>query len=133
MNINRVQSSSSAGSQALSSPADFFAIGLSSLCIVHCLALPLLAVSLPVLGVVAEAEWVHKLLVLTALPISAFAILRTRGHVLNFLFVLPIMAGFTLLLAGAFMERFHDYETLLTVCGALLVAGGHLWRWLSHR
>ncbi|MEM7054169.1 MAG: MerC domain-containing protein, partial [Pseudomonadota bacterium] len=53
---------------------DFSAISLSALCLIHCLALPLLAAGLPVIGVLSQAEWFHQLLVLLALPVTVLAI-----------------------------------------------------------
>ena len=54
--------------------ADPAAITLSGLCLVHCLALPMLSVVLPVLGAWAEAEWVHLLVIALALPLALFAL-----------------------------------------------------------
>ena len=53
---------------------DTSAITLSGLCVIHCLALPVMAAFLPVAGVWAEAEWVHKVFVLFAVPVSGLAI-----------------------------------------------------------
>ena len=49
---------------------DAGAVALSSLCLLHCLALPLLAAALPLFGVWAEAEWVHLVFVAIALPLG---------------------------------------------------------------
>ncbi|WP_162953530.1 MerC family mercury resistance protein, partial [Pseudomonas aeruginosa] len=45
--------------RASASALDSSAIALSSLCLLHCLALPLLAAALPLLGRWEQAEWVH--------------------------------------------------------------------------
>ena len=42
---------------------DTVAIGLSGLCLAHCLALPIFASLLPIAGAWAEAAWVHWLFV----------------------------------------------------------------------
>ena len=55
---------------------DAGAVALSSLCLLHCLALPLLAAALPLFGVWAEAEWVHLVFVAIALPMTGFALWR---------------------------------------------------------
>ena len=39
---------------------DSAGLGVSSLCIIHCLFLPILGTSLPILGVLSEYEWLHK-------------------------------------------------------------------------
>ena len=114
-----------------SSPAyiDASAISISALCIMHCLALPVLAASLPVLGVLTEAEWIHRGLVAIALPITAFALFRAQRTVNPAAFTILAIPGLSLLLAGAFVEALHDYETTLTVMGAVLLATAHIWRW----
>ena len=111
---------------------DASAITLSGLCLIHCLALPLMAAFLPLAGVVAEAEWVHKAFVLAALPLSGFAIARGWNRGAGAGFILLAIGGLSLLLAAAFMEALHDYETPLTVLGALALASAHVWRWLHH-
>lgn len=111
---------------------DASAITLSGLCLIHCLALPLMAAFLPVAGVLAEAEWVHKTFVAAALPISGVAILRSWNSPGGSLFAALAIAGLGLLVSAAFVESLHDYETPLTVIGAGLLASAHIWRWRLH-
>lgn len=108
---------------------DTSAIGLSGLCLIHCLALPAVSAFLPAVGVLAEAEWVHQLLVLLALPVTVYAIIQQRALRKRTAFVLPASVGLSLLLAAAFAESLHDYETALTVAGAVVLASAHIWRW----
>ena len=112
------------------SPAllDAGALALSSLCLLHCPALPLLAAALPLFGAWAQAEWVHLLFVAIALPLTGYALWRAdRRH------RLPVMAwtaaglGLGLLLAGALELPSHAWETPLTVTGSLLLAATHVW------
>lgn len=118
-------------SSRTSSPAyiDASAISISALCIVHCLAIPVLAAFLPVVGVLAEAEWVHRTLVAIALPITAYALFQAQRTTNPSAFGILAIPGLSLLLAGAFIEALHDYETVLTVMGAALLAVAHIWRW----
>lgn len=58
---------------------DAGAVALSSLCLLHCLALPLLAAALPLFGTWAEAEWVHLLFVAIALPLTGYALWRASA------------------------------------------------------
>ena len=104
---------------------DTSAIGLSTLCLVHCLALPIVAAGVPVLASAAEAEWVHRAFVLLAVPISFMAMARGGGRVFTGL----ALVGLSLLITGAFVEQLHDYETPLTVAGALTLAFAHIFRW----
>ncbi|MEM6649383.1 MAG: MerC domain-containing protein [Pseudomonadota bacterium] len=110
-------------------PLDATAMGMAWLCLIHCLALPLVATSFSAIAVLAEAEWIHKILALMALPLSLFAILRSDGLPLRGAFTIGAALGVTLLLAGAFVEAFHDIEKPLTVAGAVLLSTAHLWRW----
>ena len=105
---------------------DGTAISLSGLCLLHCLALPLLSTTLPIVGIWAEAEWLHKTFVVAALPFSLIALASNR---ISWPAGLMIGSGFGFLAAGAFVEAWHDYETQLTVIGGVLLAAGHALRW----
>ncbi|MCP2679255.1 MerC domain-containing protein [Maricaulaceae bacterium NA33B04] len=108
---------------------DVAAISLSGLCVIHCLALPLASAALPVAGVLAEAEWVHKALVLAAWPISGIAIWRSLSMRALWPFSAAAGTGLIVLTAAAFVEALHDHETALTVAGAVILASAHVWRW----
>lgn len=106
---------------------DGVAIGMSSLCLLHCLALPVAASLLPLAGAWAQAEWVHWLFVAVAAPISAWVLLvRTPRP-------WPLIAlaglGLTLLVAGAAEFPAHDLETPVTVAGGLVLALAHVLNW----
>ncbi|MFN3521956.1 MAG: MerC domain-containing protein [Phenylobacterium sp.] len=103
---------------------DRSAIGLSGLCLIHCLALPAAAVALPMLGSLASAEWVHVAFVALAAPLSAFALGRSGA------WRSPLLAGLAafglgLLAAGAFVAPTHGLETAMTVVGGLCLALCH--------
>lgn len=106
---------------------DSFAIGLSGLCLVHCLALPLAASLLPVAGAWAEAEWVHWLFVGTAAPVSLWTLGRRPSRGLGILGL--ALAGLALMVAGAAEFPAHGAETPLTVAGGLLLALAHGLNW----
>ncbi len=109
---------------------DGVAIGLSALCLIHCLALPLLISLLPIAGLFGfEDEWVHKVLVIAVVPVTALAAWSAGHRAWSFLTLAGL--GITLLLAGAFVHPLHDFEVPLTVVGALLVAAAHAHRWYS--
>ncbi|MFT4257053.1 MAG: MerC domain-containing protein [Pseudoxanthomonas sp.] len=115
-------------------PFDFAAIGLSALCLVHCLALPVLAALLPALSVWAEAEWVHLVFVAVAIPLTGTALHRAhRRRRLPAPLVALALLGLSGLLLGALGWPTHELEVPLTVTGALLLAGVHVWNWSRHR
>ena len=113
---------------------DASAMALSGLCLVHCLALPLLASLLPLLGTWSESPWVHAVFAGVALPLSSYTLWRAHRHG-----SLPIAlwamagAGLTGLLLGALEWPSHALETPITVTGSLLIASAHLWNWHRHR
>ena len=107
---------------------DGSAIGLSGLCLLHCLALPIAASLLPVLGPWTHAEWVHLLFVGLAAPVAAWALLRpAHGAQAPVPMVLAGIAGVLLLLAGAFAPE--SLETPITVAGSVTLAAAHVWNW----
>jgi hypothetical protein len=111
---------------------DASAVTLSGLCLAHCLALPLLISVLPVTFQGLQSELFHQVLVLFAVPLAMLAGWGAR-HSKNALAIQVLLAlGATGLILGAFVEPLHDYETLLTVLGALLLSVGHIFRWFSH-
>lgn len=111
---------------------DASAITLSGLCLIHCLALPALAVALPLAGLWAEQEWVHQIFALSALPVTAFAMTRPFQDCARNAFMLLAGTGLALLIGAAFLEPLHGVETPLTVAGALLLATAHIRRWHRH-
>jgi MerC mercury resistance protein len=117
----------------ISFKADAVAVSLSGLCLVHCLALPVLGSILPLTSAVAEAEWLHKALVMLAVPVALLAFANTRRTLARWIFGSVATLGSTLLVAGAFVEPWHAYETQLTVAGACCLAGAHLYRWQQHQ
>ena len=115
---------------ALQPLADRAAIGLSILCALHCLALPVVTTLLPSLVALGlEDESFHIWLVIVVLPLSAFAL--TMGCVrhrkmgvlytgLVGLLVLCITPLFGHEVLGSTAER------LLTLGGSILVAASHV-------
>lgn len=106
--------------------ADLSAVALSGLCLLHCLALPLLASLLPVLGAWSEAEWVHGVFVLLAVPLSVAALWRAhaRSRLPLRLWVLAGL-GMGLLAIGAMGWPQARWETPITVAGSLMLVATH--------
>ena len=111
--------------------SDRAATALSALCIVHCLALPLLASVLPFLSIVADAEWLHWIFAGLAIVISASVpfrdVLARKSS-----FLIPAGLGILFLIGGLFADKIGADETILTVIGGVLVAFAHIRRMLVH-
>lgn len=114
---------------------DGSAVGLSSLCLAHCLALPVIAAALPSLGVLLHAEWVHVLFLVIALPVSVVALWRKPDSARDIAIIFLAVVGLALLAAGAFPVRWPHLDEQLTVMGSIALVAAHVWnRWLSvHR
>ncbi len=109
---------------------DVSAIGLSGLCLVHCLALPVLAAFLPLLGAWSRAEWVHLLFAAMAVPLTGLALWRAhRRNPLPWPLLALAVAGLAGLLAGAFGWPTESLETIVTVAGSLMLVSAHVWNW----
>jgi hypothetical protein len=106
---------------------DGIAVSASLLCVAHCLALPLLAASVPALGLlVTHSLLVHAMLLCLALPLGLWALMRGRRRagwwpVMLGLFGFALMAA--ALLAAPWSERW------LTIAGVSLVAIAHWGNW----
>ena len=109
---------------------DLYAVGISTLCVLHCVALPVLVALMPVAGQAAENELVHRVFVVVAVPVSLRVIWKTRPVSDNRLFVSAALVGLGLLLSAAFTEALSAYEEPMTVAGAVLLGSAHLWHWL---
>jgi len=107
---------------------DFFAIGVATLCIVHCLALPLLISTVSLSIPFVESELTHKVLVMIALPISLYAIFVDAKRGNRIVFIVTALTGLALLLGATFLEAMEAHEELLTTTGSILLVGAHLWR-----
>jgi hypothetical protein len=112
---------------------DGIAAALSSLCLLHCLALPLVLLLLPAGAMVSGLDhgpsWLHWLLIGIAAPASVWAL--RRGQALHHLAQpwLLALAGFLLMAIGALLHDRGIAEQVLTVTGGLVVAFAHWRNW----
>ncbi|MEI9904903.1 MAG: MerC domain-containing protein [Asticcacaulis sp.] len=111
---------------------DIASMSLSGLCVVHCLALPVLAALVPFLSVFTDNSWVHPLIFVIAAPLSIIAI-ATSNAWKKWQVSLPITGGLVLLALAAFVPALSGFDTALTVTGALMIAAAHLTNYLGHR
>ena len=114
---------------ALTSTTDRVAVTLSLLCIAHCVALPLVAVALPFVSVVADAEWVHWVFAVLAVVASGTVAL-TSACARTPKFLIPAGVGAALVIFGLFAEGFGFEEPPPTLIGGVLLAYAH-WRRLA--
>ncbi len=108
--------------------SDQAAIGLSGLCTLHCLALPLVLTLLPsALAITLGSEAFHLAMIAAVIPTSVYALtVGCKQHQRYRLLVLG-GAGLLLLIGAALGEHYISewQEKALTVAGALLLAASH--------
>jgi len=114
---------------------DVSAVGLSGLCMAHCLALPVLALSVPVAGLWAEASWFHPLCIAIAAPLTLAAMADRRLSRGEGSRIGLTIAGLGLLLLALALLSGPGlvWERVLTVLGGALLAGGHVMNWRRRR
>lgn len=114
---------------SLSSYTDHVSIGLSALCVLHCLATPLLLVLLPSLSALhLDSEAFHSGLLLGVIPISLFSLMMGCKRHKFYRVLLLGGCGLLFMVAALFMEGFQNGELLekiLTIVGAGILALGH--------
>ncbi len=103
------------------------AIGLSALCLLHCLAFPLLILALPVAGgILPHQWWVHPAIFVLAVPMATVALVRGFRHHRDRRPVVIGGIGLALLGVGLLAAEGSAMEILFTVAGGLIVATAHL-------
>lgn len=106
---------------------DKAAVALSGLCLLHCLALPLVIVLLPFLNEVAVDQW-HAPMLLVVIPVSVFAFaLGFRRHG-NRGVLTTGATGMLLMVIGGTLAHYLlglTADRILTVSGAVVLAAAH--------
>lgn len=119
---------------------DRFAIMLSGLCAIHCIALPIIASVIPLLtatvhhGNEVHEFWFHQFILLFILPVSIIALAtgyRSHRRVLPLVIAsigMAILAFIALFAEQLLIDNVipHEGETLLTITGGLIHAAGHI-------
>lgn len=103
---------------------DRLAIGLSGLCLVHCVATAVFLAMLSAAGGLLGAPWIHEVGLSLAMMLGAFAL--GRG-ILEHGFMMPSAVGSLGLgvMAGALTLPHDGTEALYTVLGVGILALGH--------
>lgn len=114
---------------------DVTGVGLSVLCIAHCLFIPAAAAATPMLAPQAgelfglSHDW-HLLMLALAAPVSllglGWSVRTTRAGWPVFV---TGLVGLTIMALGASHLFPHAVETILTLIGVTVLAGAHLVNW----
>ncbi|MBA2329047.1 MAG: MerC domain-containing protein [Flavisolibacter sp.] len=109
-----------------SAKADAISMGLSFVCLLHCIILPLFLTSIPFLGIeVLENKSLELLTILLSLLIGGYAIKRgyTRFHRNKYVVVL-FAAGISLMMLSNFL--IYSAEVWLKLSGGLVIFIAHI-------
>lgn len=114
---------------------DWAAVGLSALCLVHCLALPLIVAGVPLLAQFSEGH-LHAQMLVVVLPLSIVALGLGFNRHRNTRIVAAGTVGMLTLVIGATVA--HSQLGLMadrafTVVGALVLAGAHYFNSIRSR
>lgn len=118
---------------------DRIAITLSGICVIHCIAFPIIASLIPLFsttilhGHAMHDFWFHHFILLFILPFSLIAIIAGYQRHKQFLPVVITSIGLTVLVttslfAGELISNHiipHQGETILTLIGGIIHAAGH--------
>ena len=103
------------------------AIGLSALCLVHCLAFPLIVLALPVASEILPRQWwVHPAIFLLAVPMATVALVRGWQQHRDHRPVAIGGVGLAMLAVGLMAAEGSATEIIFTVAGGAIVATAHL-------
>jgi hypothetical protein len=116
---------------------DRAAVMLSGLCLLHCLALPFLLVSLPALSALSRGH-LHAQILLVAIPVSAIAFgLGFRRHGSRSVLAFGVLGMLLLVVGGTVAHSYYGIvaDRSFTISGALVLAVTHYFnsRLVRHR
>jgi hypothetical protein len=108
---------------------DGAAVGLSALCLIHCLALPLLVAGLPFFAQFSEGH-LHAQMLVVVLPLSIIALSLGFRHHRSAVIVSTGIVGMAILTIGATIA--HEQlgivaDRIFTIVGALVLATAHFY------
>jgi hypothetical protein len=106
---------------------DRVAVMLSGLCLLHCLALPFLLVSLPALSVFSAGH-LHAQMLVVAIPVSAIALaFGFRRHANRYILTFGILGMLLLVFGGTVAHSQYGLlaDRAFSITGALVLAVTH--------
>jgi hypothetical protein len=109
--------------------ADFAGMTAAFLCLVHCLAMPLLLAAFPLLGLAGDGEALHDALLLGAAAPALLALVPGYLRHREAAAVSLGLAGLGMFLLAAFLAAprwGESAETAITVLGSILLLSAHL-------
>jgi drug/metabolite transporter superfamily protein YnfA len=113
---------------------DWVGLGLSGLCLVHCLAMPILISLLPLLELVAEEQSFHFWMAGLIIPVGSLAFWRGFLRHANKSIVVIGLVGLALITSGIFVHSVADqWGRVLTITGGIFLIIAHFRNWRASR
>ncbi|MDG2045161.1 MAG: MerC domain-containing protein [Maricaulis sp.] len=109
---------------------DTIGLSLSGLCLVHCLAVPVLISIAPAVSWMGN-ELIHIGLANFALLVSLSAVRQWPGGLTGLMLTILAGLGVSLLFHGALSEMSEGVERITTSIGAAALAAAHILAWLN--
>ncbi|MEX1221370.1 MAG: MerC domain-containing protein [Idiomarina sp.] len=111
--------------------SDKTAIGLSALCLIHCLLLPILLITLPPITglLILDDETFHQWMLFAVVPVSLIALLIGHRHHRSYRTLLVGFIGLATLAFTAFIDHhtFSPYaDVIFTVIGSSIITYAHI-------
>lgn len=106
---------------------DRVATMLSGLCLLHCLALPLVIAALPALSEFSSGH-LHAQLLIVAIPVSVVALaIGFRRHANRFVVIFGVLGMLLLVVGGTVLHSHYGLaaDRAFTIAGALVLAVTH--------
>ncbi|HLU06950.1 MAG TPA: MerC domain-containing protein [Woeseiaceae bacterium] len=106
---------------------DRVAVILSGLCLLHCLALPFLLVSLPAISAFSEGH-LHAQMLILAIPVSVIALtFGFRRHGSRYIVAFGVLGMLLLVIGGTVAHTYYGLvaDRAFSISGALVLAVTH--------
>ena len=106
---------------------DNLSIWLSGICMMHCLALPLITISVPLISEIFNTHY-HEIMLFIVIPISSIALFKGFKYHRKAPIVFTGFFGAFLIIIGATVihDQYDGFtESLFTITGSLLLALTH--------
>ena len=106
---------------------DSISIWLSSICLIHCLTLPLITISIPLFGNYMESHF-HSLMLFIVIPVSIVALARGyKNHKNIIIFIAGFFGVISITFGATYIHHMSNSssDTLITISGSVILALAH--------
>ena len=107
---------------------DICGIGLSLLCVIHCVATPFIILLAPTIGAYLESELVHEIALIFVLVMALPTFIRGYRQHGNIVSLVLGSVGISFLFLALLLAEVSDkFETIVTVLGSIMTVTAHFY------